>query len=170
MTAGTAGTNMFSAEIRPRHSEPEADRRIDPGAIIYEEAARGHMTDCMRNLGERLLHASDLSYEDITGQAEPLRGQPDSTRRKHSDKTSKTPNEKDKWMWTRISKAHARERQTDRLQPSAPTADRSSDTAQQETKEVVMTTRGAELTNLKQQFSQQLRMKFWYSAHLLRRQ
>ena len=36
-----------------------------------DEAAHEHITEHMRDLGERLLHASDFSYEDITGQDEP---------------------------------------------------------------------------------------------------
>ena len=36
-----------------------------------DEAAHEHVTEHMRDLGEGLLHESDFSYEDITGQDEP---------------------------------------------------------------------------------------------------
>ena len=36
-----------------------------------DEAAHDHVTEHMRDLGERLLHESDFSYEDIIGQDEP---------------------------------------------------------------------------------------------------
>ena len=36
-----------------------------------DEAAHEHITEHMRNLGERFLHEGDFSYEDITGQDEP---------------------------------------------------------------------------------------------------
>ena len=36
-----------------------------------DEAAHEHITEHMRDLGERLLHEGDFSYEDITGQDEP---------------------------------------------------------------------------------------------------
>ena len=35
-----------------------------------DEAAHEHITEHMRDLGERLLHEGDFSYEDITGQDE----------------------------------------------------------------------------------------------------
>ena len=35
------------------------------------EAAHEHITEHMRDLGERLLQEGDFSYEDITGQDEP---------------------------------------------------------------------------------------------------
>ena len=36
-----------------------------------DETAHGHVTEHMRDLGERLQHEDDFSYEDITGQDEP---------------------------------------------------------------------------------------------------
>ena len=36
-----------------------------------DEAAHEHITEHTRDLGERLLHEGDFSYEDITGQDEP---------------------------------------------------------------------------------------------------
>ena len=38
---------------------------------VDDEAAHEHVTEHMRDLGERLLHEGDFSYEDITGQDEP---------------------------------------------------------------------------------------------------
>ena len=45
-----------------------------PGKTVYrrdDEAAHEHISEHMRDLGERLLHEGDFSYEDITGQGEP---------------------------------------------------------------------------------------------------
>ena len=36
-----------------------------------DEAAHEHVTEHMRDVGERLLHEKNFSYEDITGQDEP---------------------------------------------------------------------------------------------------
>ena len=36
-----------------------------------DEATHEHVTEHVRDLGERLLHEGDISYEDITGQDEP---------------------------------------------------------------------------------------------------
>ena len=44
-------------EVRPFHDD--------------DEAAHEHVTEHMRDLGERLLHEGNFSYEDITGQDEP---------------------------------------------------------------------------------------------------
>ena len=41
-----------------------------------DEVAHEHVTEHMRDLGERLLHEGDCSYEDITGQDEPPVGSP----------------------------------------------------------------------------------------------
>ena len=45
------------SQVRPFHDD--------------DEAAHEHVTEHMRDLGERLLHEGDFSYEDITGQDEP---------------------------------------------------------------------------------------------------
>ena len=45
------------SQVRPFHDD--------------DEAAHEHVTEHMRNLGERPLHEGDFSYEDITGQDEP---------------------------------------------------------------------------------------------------
>ena len=45
------------SQVRPFHND--------------DEAAHEHVSEHMRDLGERLLHEGDFSYEDITGQDEP---------------------------------------------------------------------------------------------------
>ena len=45
------------SQVRPFHDD--------------DEAAHEHVTEHMRDLGERPLHEGDFSYEDITGQDEP---------------------------------------------------------------------------------------------------
>ena len=64
-----------------------------------DEAAHEHITEHMRDLGERLLHEGDFSYEDIAGHEEPPVDVP-TPGEKHSDRTSKNPMEEDKWVWT----------------------------------------------------------------------
>ena len=44
------------SQVRPFHDD--------------DEAAHEHVTEHMRDVGERLLHEGDFSYEDITGQGE----------------------------------------------------------------------------------------------------
>ena len=77
-----------------------------------DEAAHEHVTEHMRDLGERLLHERDFSYEDITGHEElpmdlPTPGEDTATR-----------HQKTRWRRTtgcgpRISKTYARKNQTD---------------------------------------------------------
>ena len=62
-----------------------------------DEAAHEHVTEHMRDLGERLLHEGDFSYEDITGQDEPPVHSPFVSRKK---KQRQDPAMKDIWMWT----------------------------------------------------------------------
>ena len=50
------------SQVRPFHDD--------------DEAAHEHVTEHMRDLGERLLHEGDFSYEDITGQDGPPAGSP----------------------------------------------------------------------------------------------
>ena len=61
-----------------------------------DEAAHGHVTEHMRDLGERLLHEGDFSYEDITGQDEPAVDSPPAPRKTQRQ----DPGVKDRWMWT----------------------------------------------------------------------
>ena len=50
------------SQVRPFHDD--------------DEAAHEHVTEHMRDVGERLLHEGDFSYEDISGQDEPTVGSP----------------------------------------------------------------------------------------------
>ena len=50
------------SQVRPFHDD--------------DEAAHEHVTEHTRDLGERLLHEGDFSYEDVTGQDEPPLGSP----------------------------------------------------------------------------------------------
>ena len=63
-----------------------------------DEAAHEHVTEHVRDLGERSLHEGDFSYEDITGHEEPQ------WTYQHQKKTQrqdiKNPMEENKWMWT----------------------------------------------------------------------
>ena len=52
-----------------------------------DEAAHAHVTEHMRDLGERLLHDGDFSYEDITGQDEALLHSPPA----HGENTATGP-------------------------------------------------------------------------------
>ena len=54
-----------------------------------DEAAHDHIKEHMKDLGGRLLHERDFSYEDITGHEEPPVDLP-TPGEKNSDKTSKT--------------------------------------------------------------------------------
>ena len=61
-----------------------------------DEAAHEHVTEHMRDLGERLLHEGDFSFEDITGQDEPPVDSPPALR----ETQRQDPAVKDRWMWT----------------------------------------------------------------------
>ena len=73
------------SQVRPFHDD--------------DEAAHEHVTEHMRDLGERLLHEGDFSYENITGQDEPPVDSPLAPG-KHSDRNPQDPTAKDRWMWT----------------------------------------------------------------------
>ena len=90
-----------------------------------DKAAHGHITDHMRDLGERLLHAGDFSYEDITGQDEP---HVDSPTAPDGEGQVDVDPESRRRMGGKI-------RLTSLQQPPAPTANTSPDTTKQETKE-----------------------------------
>ena len=60
-----------------------------------DEAAHEHVTEHMSDLGERLLHEGDFSYEDITGQDEPPVDSPPA-----QGENPHNPTAKDRWMWT----------------------------------------------------------------------
>ena len=64
-----------------------------------DEAAHEHVTEHMRDLGERLQHESDFSYEDITGQDEPPVDSP-LAQGENTGTGPQDPTAKDRWMWT----------------------------------------------------------------------
>ena len=68
-------------------------------ALSQVRAAHEHATEHMRDLGERLLHEGDFSYEDITGQDEPpWTGHLQKEKTQRQD--TQDPMAKDRWMWT----------------------------------------------------------------------
>ena len=78
-----------------------------------DEAAHEHITEHMRDLGERLLHEGDFSYEEITGQDEP----PVDSSPAPGENTA-TEHQKPRWRrtngcGTRISETYATKKQTD---------------------------------------------------------
>ena len=73
-----------------------------------DEAAHEHVTEHMRDLGERLLHEGDFSYKDITGQDDPPVDSPP-----QPEENTATGHQKTRWRKTngcgpRISKTCAR--------------------------------------------------------------
>ena len=72
------------SQVRPFHDD--------------DETAHEHVTEHMRDLGERLLHEGDFSYEDITGQDEPPVDSPAAPSENTQD--IKNPMEEDRWVWT----------------------------------------------------------------------
>ena len=79
-----------------------------------DEAAHEHVTEHMSDVGERLLHEGDFSYEDITGYEEvpvdlPTPGENTATGHQKPDGGGQMDVE------PRISKTHARKNQTDQL-------------------------------------------------------
>ena len=118
----------------------------------------------MRDLGERVLHEGDFSYEDITGQDEPpVDSSPaaeENTATEHQKPDGEGQMDVDPESRRRM---RGKPRLTSLEQPSAPTANTRPDTTNKRQNEI-MTTRGDELTNSNQQFPQLLRMKFRYRA------
>ena len=88
-----------------------------------DEAAHEHTTEHMRDLGERLLHEGDFSHEDFTGQDEPPVDSPPAP-----EENTATEHLKPR------RRMRGKTRLTSPEQPSAPTADTSPDTTQQQTK------------------------------------
>ena len=101
-----------------------------------DEAAHEHITEHMRDLGERLSHEGDFSYEDITGQDEPpVDSSPapeENTATEHQKPDGEAQMDVDPESRRRM---RGKTRLTSLEQPSAPTANTSPDTTQQETKE-----------------------------------
>ena len=90
----------------------------------------------MRDLSERLLHEGDFSYEDITGQDEPPVDSPpaqeENTATEHQKPSGEGQMDVDRESRRRM---RGKTRLTSLEQPSAPTANTSPDTTQQETNE-----------------------------------
>ena len=101
-----------------------------------DEAAHEHITEHMRDLGERLLHEGDFSYEDITGQDEPpvdsspAPGENTATEQQKPDGEGQMDVDPESRRRMR-----GKTRLTSLQQPSAPTANTFPDTTQLETKE-----------------------------------
>ena len=128
-----------------------------------DEAAHEHITEHVRDLGERLLHEGDFSCEDITGQDEPpvdrSPAPEENTATEHQKPDGEGQMDVDPESRRRM---RGKTRLTSLEQPSAPTANTSPNTTQQETEEVHDDR--DELTNSNQQFPQLLKMKFWFRA------
>ena len=101
-----------------------------------DEAAHEHITEHMRNLGERLLHEGDFSYEDITGYDEPpVDSSPasgENTATEHQNPDGEGQMDVDPESRRRM---RGKTRLTSLQQTSAPTANTVPDTTQLETKE-----------------------------------
>ena len=89
----------------------------------------------MRDLGERLLHEGDFSYEDITGQDEPPVDSPPAPEENTETEHPKPDGEGQMDVDRTRRRMRGKSRLTSLEQPPAPTANTSPDTAQQETKE-----------------------------------
>ena len=98
-----------------------------------DEAAHEHVTEHMRDLGERLLHEGNFSYEDITGQDEPP---VDSPPAQGENTATRPPGPDGEGQMDVNPEARRRMRGKTRLtsleQPSVPPANTSPDTTQQE--------------------------------------
>ena len=101
-----------------------------------DEAAHEHITEHMRDLGERLSHEGDFSYGDITGQDEPPVDSPpapeENTTTGHQKPGGEGQMDADPEPWRRMRR---KTRPTSQEQPSGPTANTCPETTQQETKE-----------------------------------
>ena len=101
-----------------------------------DEAAHEHITEHTRDLGERLLHEGDFSYEDISGQVgRPVDSSPapeENTATEHQKPDGEGQVDVDLGSRRRM---RGKTRLTSLEQPSAPTANTSPDTTQQQTKE-----------------------------------
>ena len=101
-----------------------------------DEVAHEHITEHMRDLGERLLHKGDFCYEDITGQGEPPVDSPpapeENTATEHQKPDGEGQMDVDPESRRRM---RGKTRLTSLEEPSAPTANARSGTTKQETKE-----------------------------------
>ena len=100
-----------------------------------DEAAHEHITEHMRDLGERSLHEGDFSYEEITGHEEhpvDLSTPGENTAIGHQKPGGEGQMDVDPESRRRMRR---KTRMTSLEQPSVPPANTSPDTTQQETKE-----------------------------------
>ena len=101
-----------------------------------DEAAHEHVTEYMRDLGERLLNEGDFSHEDITGQDEPPVDSPPAPEENTATERQKPDGEGQRGVDPESQRRmRGKTRLTSLEQPSAPTANTSLDTTQQATKE-----------------------------------
>ena len=108
------------SQVRPFHED--------------DEAAHEHVTERMRDLGERLLHEGDFSYEDITGQDEPSVDSPPAEGEKHSDQTPGPGGEGPMDVEPDVRRSMRGKTGTvSTEQPTAPLSNATTDTARQET-------------------------------------
>ena len=106
------------SQVRPFHDD--------------DEVALEHITEHMRDLGERLLHEGDFSYEDIDGQDEPPVDSSPAPGENTATEHQKTDGE---GCGPRILETYARKNQTDQSRNNHQLQLQSPDTTQQETKE-----------------------------------
>ena len=104
--------------------------------IEDDEAAHEHITEHVRDLGERLLHEGAFSYEDITGQEVHLVDSSPAPRENTATEHQKPDGEGQMDVAPEFGRRmRGKTRLTSLEQLSAPTANTSPDTIQQETKE-----------------------------------
>ena len=101
-----------------------------------DEAAHEHVTEHMRDLGERLFHEGDFSHEDITGHDEPPLDSPPASEENTATRHQKPDGERQMGADPESRRRmRGKTRLTSLEQPPAPTANTGPDTTQQETKE-----------------------------------
>ena len=101
-----------------------------------DETAHEHIAEHMRDLGERLQHESYFSCEDITGQDEPPVDSPPAPEENTATEHQKPDGEGRMDVVPESRRCmRGKTRLTSLEQPSAPTANTSPETTQQETKE-----------------------------------
>ena len=96
-----------------------------------DEAVHEHITEHMRDLGERLLHEGDFSYEEITGQDEAPVDSPPAPEENTATEHQKTDGEGQMNVDPESRRRmRGKTRLTSLEQPPAPTANTSPDTTQ----------------------------------------
>ena len=96
------GTRASSSATRwPQFGLPAPFPQLsvhDPRCDRFTTMTRLHTNTSRRDLGERLPHEGDFSYEDIAGQDEPVDSPP--APRENTATEPQDPAVKDKWIWT----------------------------------------------------------------------